>query len=263
MSQQAGSVCTEDELLIRTGGGVLVLMINRYERRNAINYNVSIRLNDALLAFDADPSQAVAVLSGAGGVFSAGMDLADFAAGRSPVVEGRGLGGLTRVPPAKPVVAAVEGFALAGGFEMVLACDVIVAARGAMFGLPEVKRGLVAAAGGLTRLATRTSHYAAMEVLLTGDPIPAERAYELGLVSRLVDPGQALAEAVTVATRIAANAPMAVAACKRIVTMADQWPSAERYDRARAEAMPILESEDAKEGALAFVQKRPPQWRGV
>jgi enoyl-CoA hydratase len=198
------------------------------------------------------------VLTGAGGTFCAGMDLKAFVAGERPYVAERGFAGIVQGPPRKPIIAAIEGWALAGGFEIALACDLIVAARDARFGIPEVKRGLVAAGGALIRLPRRIPYHVAMELALTGDPIGAERAYELGIASRLTEPGEALATARELAATIAANGPLAIDATKRIL-VADETAE---WERAGAISGPVFASEDAREGARAFAEKRAPVWRG-
>ena len=199
------------------------------------------------------------MLTGAGGTFCAGMDLKAFVAGERPHVEGRGFAGIVQGPPRKPLIAAVEGWALAGGFEVALACDLIVAARDARFGIPEVKRGLVAAGGALIRLPRRIPYHLAMELALTGDPIGAERAADLGIVSRLAEPGAALdRRARRSRATIAANGPLAVDATKRIL-VADEGDAWERQAEIVA---PVFASEDAREGSVAFAEKRPPVWRG-
>jgi enoyl-CoA hydratase len=169
---------------------------------------------------------------------------------------------VTSRPPRKPLIAAVEGWALAGGFELVLASDIVVAARGARFGIPEVKRGLVAAAGGLHRLPDRLPEVVAMELALTGEPIDAERLHTLGLVSSLTEAGGALGGALEIASRIASNGPLAVAASKRILVESRGWPRAERFDRQRPYVDEIFNSQDAQEGARAFAEKRAPHWTG-
>jgi enoyl-CoA hydratase len=177
-------------------------------------------------------------------------------------VEGRGFGGLAQKPPLKPLIAAVEGYALAGGFEMVLACDLIVASREAKFGLPEVKRGLAATAGGLMRLPRRIPYHIALHYILSGDMLTAERAAELGLVNELTAPGEALAGAVALAQKLLANGPLAVAASKRVVAESREWHEEEMFERQAAYTAPVFASEDAKEGARAFAEKRPPVWKG-
>jgi enoyl-CoA hydratase len=240
-------------------GGVLVITIDRPEARNAVNLAVAEGIAAALDRLDGDDEVRVGILTGAGGVFSAGMDLKSFAAGEPrPHVADRGFAGIVQAPPRKPLIAAVEGWAVAGGFEIALACDLIVAARDTRFGIPEVKRGLIAAGGGLIRLPRRIPYHVAAELALTGDPIDAERAHALGLVNRLAAPGEALAAARELAATIAANGPLAIAATKRMLT-ADE---SDAWERQRAIAGAVLASEDAREGARAFAEKRAPVWRG-
>jgi enoyl-CoA hydratase len=177
-------------------------------------------------------------------------------------VEGRGFGGIVERPPAKPIIAAVEGYALAGGFELVLSCDLVVASREAKFGLPEPKRGLVAGAGGLLRLPRRIPYHIAMEIALTGDFYPATRLAELGLVNRVTEPGEALAAAKELAAKIAENAPLALKGSKRIIVESTDWSREEMFERQRAIVDPIFGSKDAMEGAAAFAEKRAPRWSG-
>lgn len=251
-----------NEVVARREGRVLVLTLNRPEKRNAMTRAMSELIAAHLDELDADPGLSVGVLTGAGGYFCAGMDLKRFVAGETPSVPGRGFGGLTERPPAKPLVAAVEGPALAGGFELVLACDLVVAGRGARFGLPEVKRGLVARAGGLLRLPERTSVALALELILTGDPIGAVRAAEAGLVNDVTDDGGALARAVELAGRIAENGPLALVAAKRVALAARDWSVEERFARQAPITDKVFASADAREGAQAFLERREPQWRG-
>ena len=241
-------------------GAVLVLTLNRPEVRNAIDTETSWAIAHAIDSFEADGSLVAAVLTGAGGTFCAGMDLKAFLAGENPLAGTRGFAGIVERPPAKPIIAAVEGAAIAGGFEIALACDLVVAASNARFGLPEVKRGLVAAGGGLLRLARRVPFHLAMEWALLGDFVPASRAEQAGLVNRLVPAGDALGVAVSLAESIAGNGPLAVAATKRILTECRDWPLDEEFERQRAISVPVRESADAREGALAFSQKRLPRW---
>ncbi len=248
-----------DEVLVERRGAVQVIIINRPQARNALNRPVAVGIRDAADELDADPGLSVGVLAGAGGTFSAGMDLKAFLAGELPSFPGRGLCGITETPPRKPLIGAAEGWALAGGFELLLACDLVVAAQSARFGVPEVTRGLVAGAGGALLLAQRIPRALALELLLTGDPIAAPRAAEIGLVNRVVEDGQALAAAVDLATRIAANAPLALAATKQIANRVGS--TAEGWNEAAALIHPVFTSEDAKEGARAFAEKRPPIWR--
>ena len=251
-----------DEVLVEVADGVAVITINRPEARNAVNEAVARGVAAAVDELDTRRGVTALVITGAGGTFSAGMDLKGFLAGENPLAGGRGFGGITQRPPAKPVVAAVEGYALAGGFEIALACDLIVASEEATFGLPEVTRGLVAGAGGLFRLPRRIPYHIALEIALTGDRFPAARLYAAGLVNRLVPPGEALAQARELAARIGRNAPLALAATKRIATESADWPQAEAFDRQGEIAGPVFTSADAIEGAAAFAEKRPPVWRG-
>jgi enoyl-CoA hydratase len=241
---------------------VLVVTIDRPEARNAINAAVARGVAAALDELDGDDALRAGVLTGAGGFFSAGMDLKAFVAGESPHVDGRGFAGIVERPPAKPLIAAIEGFALAGGFEVALACDLLVAARDARLGIPEVKRGLVASGGALLRLPRRIPYHVAMELALTGDPIDARRGYELGVVNRLAEPGGALDAALELAAAVVGNGPLALAAAKRILVEAPGWPEDELWARQEEIAGPVFASEDAREGATAFAEKRPPRWRG-
>jgi enoyl-CoA hydratase len=251
-----------DEVLVERRGAVQLIVINRQEARNALNLAVATGIRDAVDELDADDELRAGVLTGAGGTFSAGMDLKAFLRGERPAFPGRGLCGITQTPPRKPLIAAVEGWALAGGFELVLACDLVVASTSARFGVPEVKRSLVAAAGGALLLAQRIPRAIALEMLLTGDPIDAERAAEVGLINRLVDNGQATDIAVKLAMRIAANGPLALIATKEIAAGGADWDGAEKWEKATALMAPVFGSEDAQEGARAFTEKRPPVWKG-
>lgn len=241
---------------------VLVITLNRPDQRNAVNAALAQGIAAALDELDADAELSVGVITGAGKGFCAGMDLKAFVAGESPHVDDRGFAGITRRAAVKPLIAAIEGFAVAGGLEVALACDLIVAARGAKLGIPEVKRSLVAAGGGLLRLPRVLPRGIAMELALTGEPMLAERGYELGLVNRLAEPGAALETALELAEQIAANGPLALAASKRILNESVDWPEAEFFERQQEIAGPVMRSEDAREGATAFAEKRPPVWRG-
>ncbi len=251
-----------DEVRSEQTGELLTVTINRPQARNAVDRAVAHGIAAALQRLDDDPALRVGIITGAGGMFCAGMDLKAFVRGERPVVEGRGFAGLVERPPVKPLIAAVEGYALAGGFEIVLACDLVVAAEGGSFGLPEVKRGLVAAGGGLLRLPRRVSQALAMEVALVGEILPARRAFELGLVNRLVPDGTALDVARELAGKIAANGPLAVAASKKIIMDSADWPAGEAFERQTKVARPVAESRDAREGATAFAEKRAPVWEG-
>jgi enoyl-CoA hydratase len=250
-----------EAVLTEIDGPVAVVTINRPAARNAVNEAVASGMAGALDDLDTRTDIQVIVLTGAGGTFCAGMDLKGFMAGENPLAGGRGFGGIVTRPPAKPVIAAVEGYALAGGFEIALACDLIVASEAATFGLPEVTRGLVAAAGGLLRLPRRIPYHLAMEIALSGDRVPAPRLQQAGLISRLVPAGQALAEAREWAARIAKNAPLALAATKRIVVESADWPSTEAFARQNDITAPVFSSADAMEGAIAFAEKRAPVWQ--
>ena len=251
-----------DEVLVERRGAVQVITINRPEARNALNAAVAVGIRDAVDELDADGDLRAGVLTGAGGTFSAGMDLKAFLKGEMPSFPGRGLCGITQTPPRKPLVGAAEGWALAGGFELLLACDLVVAGASARFGVPEVTRSLVAGAGAALLLAQRVPRALALELLLTGDPIGAARAAEIGLVNRVTDDGKALDEAVGLATRIAANAPLAVMATKQIAHHGGDWPAAERWDEQARLMRPVFTSADAREGATAFAEKRAPVWQG-
>lgn len=250
-------------VVITRRGRILVITLNRPEARNAINGPMADGVAAALDELDEDPTLAVGILTGSGGVFSSGMDLKAFLAGHRPEVSGRGLAGLTRTPPRKPLIAAVEGFAVAGGFELVLACDLVVAARDAAFGLPEVKRGLIAGSGGLLRLPLLVPTRVAMEHALTGDMLGAEQAFRWGLVNRLVEPGDALEVALDLARRVARNAPLSVQTTKEIVSHAHEWPPALGWQRQDELLDGVLAASDAREGAAAFVEKREPRWQGL
>ena len=218
MSEEAN----EPEVLVEQRDRILIITINRPKAKNAVNAAVANGLAEAIDRLDGDAGLSVGILTGAGGSFCAGMDLKAFARGELPIVEGRGMG-FTERPPVKPLIAAVEGYALAGGTELALATDLIVASKDSAFGIPEVKRGLVAGGGGLLRLPQRIPSAIAMELALTGDNLPAERAHKLGLVNVLAEPGKALDEAIALAERIAANGPLAVAATKRIIVESRGW----------------------------------------
>jgi enoyl-CoA hydratase len=252
----------EDPVLTEIRGRVLVITINRPDQRNAINSPVAQGIATALDELDANAELSVGVLTGAGRGFCAGMDLKAFVTGDKPWVGDRGFAGITRRSADKPLIAAVEGFAVAGGLEVALACDLIVAARGARLGIPEVKRSLVAAGGGLLRLPRVLPRNVAMEMALTGEPIDAERAHELGMVNRLCEPGESLAAALALAEQIAAGGPLALAATKRILRESVEWPDGEFFERQAEIADPVRDSEDAREGARAFAEKRDPVWRG-
>jgi enoyl-CoA hydratase len=252
---------TDEVVLVEQRDGVQVVTINRPGVRNALDAAVARGIASAMDELDSSTRLRVGVLTGAGGTFSAGMDLKAFLRGETPSIEGRGLCGITMTPPRKPLIGAVEGWALAGGFELLLACDLVVAARTARFGVPEVKRSLVAGAGGALLLGGRVPYAVALEMLLTGDPIGAERAAQVGLVNRVVEEGRALAGALELAAVIAANGPLGVAATKQIARSAADWTRAEGWQRQAEILAPVFASEDAVEGATAFAEKRLPVWR--
>ena len=251
-----------DEVLVGRHGAVQVITINRPEARNALNRAVAVGVRDAVDELDAAADLRAGVLTGAGGTFSSGMDLKGFLQGEVPSFPGRGLCGITQTPPRKPLVGAAEGWALAGGFELLLACDLVVAGASTRFGVPEVKSALVAGAGAALLLAQRIPRALALEMLLTGDPIDAARAAQIGLVNRVVADGEALPEAIALAERIAANGPLAVIATKQIANGGGDWPAEQRWDEMAALIGPVFTSADAREGARAFVEKRPPVWQG-
>jgi enoyl-CoA hydratase len=249
-------------VLIEQRDRILLMIINRPKAKNAVNAAVSQALADAVDRLDGDPGLSVGVVTGAGGTFSAGMDLKAFARGENVAIGGRGLG-FTERPPTKPLIAAVEGYALAGGTELALAADLIVASTDAAFGIPEVKRGLVAGGGGLLRLPQRIPYQIAMELALTGDNLSASRAAELGLVNVLAEPGKTLDAALALAAKITANGPLAVAATKTIIAQARGWHPDEMWKNQIQIFAPVFASNDAREGAVAFAEKRPPQWTGT
>jgi len=250
-----------EEVLTEERDGVLIVTINRPEARNAMNRAAAEGIAAAVDRLDAQDHLRVGILTGAGGTFCSGMDLKGFLRGERPSVEGRGFGGITERGPVKPLIAAVEGFALAGGLELMIACDLVVAKAGARFGIPEAKRGLAAAAGGLMLLPDLIPQKVAMELALTGDFIDAARAYELGLINRVTD-GPALDAALELAQAINANGPLAVRVSKQIIQESRGWNRADRWTE-QARLLPqVFMSEDAREGSLAFAEKRAPNWKG-
>jgi enoyl-CoA hydratase len=251
----------DDPVLTERRDGVLLITLNRPDARNAVNRALAEGVAAALDALDADGDVAVGVLTGAGAGFSAGMDLKAFVAGESAWVGDRGFAGIVQRSSRKPLIAAIEGFAVAGGLEIALACDLIVAGRGAKLGIPEVKRSLVAAAGALMRLPRRVPYGVAMELALTGDTITAERAYELGLVNRLAEPGGAVGAAFELAAAIAKNGPLALDATKAILQQQFDWSEEDFWQRQGELSGPVFASEDAREGATAFAEKRDPVWQ--
>jgi enoyl-CoA hydratase len=253
---------TTDAVVAERRGNVLLITINRPKVRNAVNAAVAEGIAGALEQLDGDDGLSVGVLTGAGGYFSAGMDLGAFVKGESPWFGDRGFAGIAQRASRKPLIAAIEGFALAGGMEIALGCDLIVAAKGAKMGIPEASRSLVAAGGALLRLPRRMPYHVVMELALTGDAMPADRFHEFGVVNRLAEPGSAVEVALEMAARIAKNAPLALIASKRIIQEQFDWDSAEMWERQGAISGPVFASEDAKEGASAFKEKREPVWQG-
>ena len=250
-----------EEVLTEVDDGVLVVTINRPEAKNAMSKAAAEGIAAAMDRLDAEDDLRVGILTGAGGTFCSGMDLKGFLRGESPSVEGRGFGGVVQKPPQKPLIAAVEGYALAGGLELMIACDLVVANSGAKFGIPEAKRGLVAAAGGVMMLPDQIPERVAMELALTGDFIGADRAYEIGLINRVTD-GSALEGAKALAASIAANGPLAVRVSKQIMKESRGWAMEDRYNKQAQLIGPVFVSEDAREGAAAFAEKRAPNWKG-
>lgn len=254
---------TIDELILfERVGHVAVLTINRPQRRNSFDLAAAQAMEAAVDRFEADPELRVAVVTGAGGTFSAGQDMKAAARGEIARTERRGGCGIMLEPPAKPVIAAVEGHALGGGLELCLACDLIVAARDARMGLPEVSRAVPAMGGGLFRLPRRIPYHRAMELVLTGKPLTAVEFHDLGLVNRLAEPGESLAVALELAAEIAANGPVAVRASAAVVRRSQEWEDRQSWDLQTPLIEPVLESEDFKEGLAAFAEKRPAVWKG-
>lgn len=253
----------QDAILTECRGDIMLITLNRPYARNAINSALARGLAAALDRLDGDDALRAAVVTGAGGYFCSGMDLKAFAAdGEWPVIEGRGFAGICERSSNKPLIAAIEGFAVAGGLEVALSCDMLVAARGAKFGIPEVARGLVAGAGALIRLPKRIPYHLAMQMALTGEPITSERAYEFGLVNELCDAGSATEKALAIAQRIADNAPLAVRTSKRILRDTQDWTEAEAWRQQQPLNDVVRHSNDAKEGATAFAERRKPVWQG-
>ncbi len=251
-----------DVVLTEVNDGVMTITLNRPKAKNAINLETAKAVAAAMDQLDADDAIRVGILTGSEGVFCSGMDLKAFVTGETPFLPGRGFAGLIEAPPAKPLIAAVEGFALAGGLEIALTCDLIVAADNARFGIPEVKRGLAAAAGGLMRLPRQLPSRVAMELALTGDFMDAERALGMGLINQIAPAGEALAYARVLAGKIAANGPLAVKVSKQVMVEQQDWSAAEMFAKQQAVVDPIFRSEDAIEGATAFAEKRAPNWKG-
>lgn len=250
-------------VLIERDGAVLIITLNRPAVRNAIDRSTSEAIASAMDELDSDPTLSIGILTGSGQHFCSGMDLKAFLRGERVELEGRGLAGIAERPPVKPLIAAVEGYALAGGCEIALACDLIVAANNAQFGIPEVKRGLIAGSGGLMRLPQRIPPQIALEYALTGQPMTAKVAAHWGLVNRLTEPGGALAEARALALEISQNGPLAVRMTKHIVSQSPNWPAEQKWPQQNEILERVISSNDAREGALAFSEKRAPRWTGT
>src|SRR5271154_6572936 len=258
----AEEATAEQPVLTERRGNVLLITLNRPQVRNAVNAAVAAGVAGALDELDGDEGLSVGVLTGAGGFFCAGMDLGAFVKGESSWFGDRGFAGITQRSARKPLIAAIEGFAVAGGMEIALACDLIVAAKGAKMGIPEVKRSIMAAGGALLRLPRRMPYHLVMELALTGDPFPADRFHELGVVNRLVEPGTAVDVALELAAQLSKNGPLSLAASKQILQEQFDWQSSEMWERQAEITAPVMSSEDAREGASAFKEKRDPVWRG-
>jgi enoyl-CoA hydratase len=248
---------TAPEVLTEARDGVLIVTLNRPEAKNAVNKALAEHIAAAMDRLDGDDG----IITGAGGTFCSGMDLKAFLRGEMPFVKGRGFAGLVESQPKKPLIAAVNGYALAGGCEIMLACDLVVANVDAKFGIPEVKRGLACAAGGLLRLPRQIPPRLAMELILTGDFFSAGRAYEMGLINRVTD-GDALDAALELAAAITANAPLAIARSKQVVVESREWSEAEMWTKQAEVLGNLFMTEDAREGAAAFAEKRKPNWQG-
>lgn len=252
-----------EPVIVEMSDGIVQVTLNRPDRRNALTGEMARIVACALDELDRRADLRVAIVTGVEGVFSSGMDLNAYLAGDRPSVPGRGLMGFAERAPAKPVIAAVEGWALAAGFELALACDLVVSGEGAVFGLPEAKRGLVAAGGGLVRLAQRVPYAVALEIALTARHFGAAEAHGLGIVNRVVPDGAALAEAHKLAEQIVGNAPQSVRVSKEIIRLARTWPTEQDFAVQRALLEPLVGSPDTIEGARAFAEKRPPVWQGA
>jgi enoyl-CoA hydratase len=257
-----GSIDVEEAVVVERTDRVMVITLNRPATRNAVTYAMACTIEAAFDEFESSDDLRVAILVGSAQTFCSGADMECLAEGKTAHAPVRGFAGIVVRPPAKPVIAAVEGYAVGGGFEIALACDLIVAARTARFGLPEVRNGVCAGSGGLVRLPRQVAHHVAMELALTSSLITADRAAEIGLVNRVVDDGQALDAAKDLAALIVRNAPLAVAGSKRVIIESASWPIDELWDRQDEILGPIHASRDADEGVQAFLEKRAPEWIG-
>jgi enoyl-CoA hydratase len=262
MSATDSAAVASEPVLAERRGNVLLITLNRPEVRNSVNAALAAGVGGALDELDDDDGLSVGVLTGAGGFFSAGMDLGAFVKGESPWFGDRGFAGIAQRASRKPLIAAIEGFAVAGGMEIALSCDLIVAAKGAKLGIPEAKRSLVAAGGALLRLPQRMPYHIVMELALTGDTMPAERFFDFGVVNVLAEPGGAVDAALELAGRMAKNGPLALIASKQVLQEQFDWSTAEMWQKQAEITGPVFVSEDAKEGANAFKEKRDPVWQG-
>lgn len=256
------SAVRPDLVLFERKGPVAVLTINRPERRNSFDRDTAYAMEAAIDRFEAEDDLRVGVVTGAGGVFCAGQDLIAAGKGEIGTTQRRGGGGVMQEPPSKPLIAAVEGYAVGGGLEIGLSCDLMVASRTAKLGMPEVKHGALAMGGGLFRLPKRIPYALSMELALTGKSWTAERFHELGLVNRVTDPGGALDAALELAEEVAAAGPVAVTASKAIIRQSQAWSDTDSWDRQSGYVTRVLESQDYREGVAAFGEKRAPVWKG-
>ena len=251
-----------DVVITDVNDGVMTITLNRPEAKNAVNLAMAEGVAAAIDELDSNDEIRVAILTGSNNTFCSVMDLKAFVSGEVPYINGRGFAGLTEAPPAKPLIAAVEGYALAGGCELAMVCDLIIAADTAKFGVPEVKRGLAAAAGGLLRFPRQLPYRVAMELALTGDFMDAGRARDLGFINETVPAGEAVSAAQALAAKIAGNGPLAVKLSKQVVRDSQDWSTDDMFGRQQDILQPVFVSEDDMEGAIAFAEKRAPNWKG-
>lgn len=252
----------EQRIITERRGPILVVTINRPQAKNAFDNLTSKQMNEAMDLLDEDDSLFIGIITGAGGTFSAGADLIEVGKGVKRERQPRGGFGVFGKPPRKPLIAAVEGYAVGGGFELCLACDIIVAAKTAKLGLPEVRHNVVAIGGGLFRLPKRMPYHLAMELALTGELREAEFFHKAGVVNRLTEEGCALNEALAFAEKLLVNGPTALAASKQIIRHSYEWKEEEAWAAQMPIANVALESEDRREGLQAFKEKRKPIWKG-
>ena len=248
----------EQAILVERRNRVMIITLNRPDAMNAINGALSNGLWNAIQELDADDTLTAGVITGSGRAFCAGMDLKAFARGEDigPLNE------FVRKGASKPLIGAINGFALAGGCEVALTCDLLVASKAAKIGIREVKVGLFAAAGGVFRLPARVGYAKAMEMALTGDFMDADRALSIGLINQIAPAGEALAQAKVLAAKIAENGPLAVKRSKQVIKESIDWSQEEMFDKQQVITSAVFSSEDAIEGATAFAEKRKPNWKG-